>query len=478
MVTIAVPSETTADEARVALVPESVAKLVKAGARVIVQRGAGDRAGFPDDAYVKAGATLAADAAAAFADAAVVVHVRRPTAQEAALLREGTVLIALLQPSASADLFAALAARKVSALALERVPRITRAQSMDVLSSQSTASGYKAVLIGAAALGKFLPMLTTAAGSIRPAQVFIIGAGVAGLQAIATARRLGGVVSAFDVRAAAAEQVKSLGATFVATDLVSASAEDKGGYAKAQAEDERARTLDAIGKHIVSQDLVVTTALIPGKPAPVLITAAMVKGDAARRGDRGPRRGSRRQLRAHQARRDRRRERRHDHRRDEPRGHGAAARQRDAEPQCAHAASALDEGRRDRDRSRRGDHEGDARHARRSDPVSLTLLQLYVFVLAAFVGFLVITRVPPLLHTPLMSATNAISAISLVGSLVAAGSNKGTVSTVLGFIAVAAAMTNVVGGFIITDRMLKMFKREPAPGKSTASPESQVPSSK
>jgi NAD(P) transhydrogenase subunit alpha len=166
----------------------------------------------------------------------------------------------------------------VSALALERVPRITRAQSMDVLSSQSTASGYKAVLIGASALGKFLPMLTTAAGSIRPAQVFVIGAGVAGLQAIATARRLGGVVSAFDVRAAAAEQVKSLGATFVATDLVSASAEDKGGYAKAQAEDERARTLDAIAKHIVSQDLVITTALIPGKPAPVLITAAMVKG--------------------------------------------------------------------------------------------------------------------------------------------------------------------------------------------------------
>jgi NAD(P) transhydrogenase subunit alpha len=278
MVTIAVPSETTADEARVALVPESVAKLVKAGAAVVVQRGAGMRAGFPDDAYVKAGATLAPDAASACAEAAVVVHVRRPSASEAALLRPGTVLIALLQPSASADLFAALAQRKVSALALERVPRITRAQSMDVLSSQSTASGYKAVLIGASALGKFLPMLTTAAGSIRPAQVFVIGAGVAGLQAIATARRLGGVVSAFDVRAAAAEQVKSLGATFVATDLVSASAEDKGGYAKAQAEDERARTLDAIAKHIVSQDLVITTALIPGKPAPVLITAAMVKG--------------------------------------------------------------------------------------------------------------------------------------------------------------------------------------------------------
>jgi NAD(P) transhydrogenase subunit alpha len=277
MIKIAVPAETTPGEQRVALVPESAAKLIKSGAQVVVQRGAGARAGFPDDQYEKAGATLAADAAAACQDADVVLHVRRPSTEEAALLKPGSVLIALLQPMASADLFAALAARKVSALALERVPRITRAQSMDVLSSQSTASGYKAVLIGAASLGKFLPMLTTAAGSIRPAQVFIIGAGVAGLQAIATARRLGGVVSAFDVRAAAAEQVKSLGATFVATELVSAGAEDKGGYAKAQAEDERARTLDAIGKHIVSQDLVITTALIPGKPAPVLITADMVK---------------------------------------------------------------------------------------------------------------------------------------------------------------------------------------------------------
>jgi len=278
MIRIAVPRETAPDERRVALVPESAAKLVKGGAQVVVQHGAGLRAGFTDDAYTKAGATIAPDAASTCKDADVVARVRRPSADEAAMLRSGAVLIALLQPAASADLFGTLAKGKVSALALEKVPRITRAQSMDVLSSQSTASGYKAVLIGAAALGKFLPMLTTAAGSIRPAQVFIIGAGVAGLQAIATARRLGGVVSAFDVRAAAAEQVKSLGASFVASELVSATAEDKGGYAKAQADDERQRTLDAIGKHIVTQDLVITTALIPGKPAPKLITEAMVKG--------------------------------------------------------------------------------------------------------------------------------------------------------------------------------------------------------
>ena len=277
-VTIGVPAETAPGEQRVALVPESAAKLIKGGAAVVVQRGAGLRAGFPDEAYTKLGATLADSAAATCANADVVLRVRRPSADEVALIKNGALLIALLQPGANGDLPSTLAARKVSALALEKVPRITRAQSMDVLSSQATVSGYKAVLLGAAALDKFLPMLTTAAGSIRPANVFIIGAGVAGLQAIATARRLGGVVSAFDVRAAAAEQVQSLGAKFIASELVSAGAEDKGGYAKAQAADEAKRTLEAIGKHIVMQDLVITTALIPGKPAPKLITAAMVRG--------------------------------------------------------------------------------------------------------------------------------------------------------------------------------------------------------
>jgi NAD(P) transhydrogenase subunit alpha len=170
-----------------------------------------------------------------------------------------------------------LAERKVTALALELVPRITRAQSMDVLSSQSTVAGYKGVLVGAAALGKFLPMLTTAAGNISPAKVFIIGAGVAGLQAIATARRLGGVVSAFDVRPAAREQVLSLGATFVANELVTSTAEAAGGYARTQTQEEQINTLAAIGKHIPDQDLVVTTAQIPGRTAPTLITEQMVE---------------------------------------------------------------------------------------------------------------------------------------------------------------------------------------------------------
>ena len=185
--------------------------------------------------------------------------------------------MSLLSPARNQEILAALAARNITALALELVPRITRAQSMDVLSSQSTVAGYKAVLIGASALPKFLPMLTTAAGTVSPAKVFIIGAGVAGLQAIATARRLGGVVSAFDVRPAAREQVLSLGATFVAAELVAATSETSGGYAKAQSADDAQRTRDALAAHIKDVDLVVTTAQVPGRDAPRLITAEMVR---------------------------------------------------------------------------------------------------------------------------------------------------------------------------------------------------------
>jgi NAD(P) transhydrogenase subunit alpha len=273
---IGLPRETADHERRVALVPDSITKLVKAGHEVRVERGAGVSAGFPDAQYEAAGATLVADFAAAVDGAHVVAKVQRPDSGEIAQLPTGSALVCQLAVSTAKPTVEALNARQVSVLALELVPRITRAQSMDVLSSQATVAGYKAVLLAASALPKFLPSLTTAAGSIQPAKAFVIGAGVAGLQAIATARRLGAVVSAFDVRAAAREQVQSLGARFVATDLVSASAEDKGGYAKAQSDDEQARTLAAIGRHIVDQDLVVSTAQIPGRPAPRLITAEMV----------------------------------------------------------------------------------------------------------------------------------------------------------------------------------------------------------
>jgi len=261
----------------VALAPDSAGRLVKSGLEVAVQRGAGLNAGFRDDAYTAVGATIVPDARELLATGQVIAKVQPPTAEEVGAMSEGASLISLMRPGQHQELASVLARRNVSALALELVPRITRAQSMDVLSSQSTVGGYKAVLLGAAELGKFLPMLTTAAGNISPARVFVIGAGVSGLQAIATARRLGGVVSAFDVRPAAREQVQSLGASFVATELVSASAETAGGYARAQTNEEQQRTLAAIAGHIKDVDLVITTAQIPGRRAPTLITADMVR---------------------------------------------------------------------------------------------------------------------------------------------------------------------------------------------------------
>jgi NAD(P) transhydrogenase subunit alpha len=271
---IAVPRETTPGERRVALVPENVARLVKQQHEVRVERGAGTAAGFLDAAYEAAGAAIA-DGPAALAGAEVVARVQRPSEAEADLVPEGAVLVALLAPHQSGPLLARLAARRVSALAMEMVPRTTRAQSMDALSSQATLAGYKGVLLGAGALPRILPMMTTAAGTLAPAKAFIIGAGVAGLQAIATARRLGAVVSAFDVRAVVREQVQSLGASFVEVPQVAA--EGAGGYAKELGGSEQERVLAAIAAHVRDMDLVVTTAQVPGRPAPRLLTAEMIR---------------------------------------------------------------------------------------------------------------------------------------------------------------------------------------------------------
>jgi NAD(P) transhydrogenase subunit alpha len=268
--------EATSGENRVALVPDGVKALVRAGFEVSIQKGAGERAYCTDAAYTAAGGKLADDVAQMLGSVDVIAKVQRPTREEIGRLKRGTVLVALLSPATSAETLAELAKAGTTALALELVPRITRAQSMDVLSSQSTVAGYKAVLDAADAAPRLLPMLTTAAGSLAPAKVFVLGAGVAGLQAIATARRLGGVVSAFDVRAAAQEQVLSLGATFVAAEAVASDGESKGGYAKAQSDEQQKRTGAAIARHIADMDIVITTAQVPGRPAPRLITAAMV----------------------------------------------------------------------------------------------------------------------------------------------------------------------------------------------------------
>ena len=276
---LSIPAETAPRENRVAVTPDIIGRLTKLGFTVVVERGAGLRAGFRDDAFMAVGATVAASAADALQGATVVAKVQPPSNSEIDALPEGVTLISLMRQNGvqSQDLLNRLNARRVTALALELVPRTTRGQAMDVLSSQATVAGYKAVLMGSTALPKFFPMLTTAAGNITPSKVFVIGAGVAGLQAIATARRLGAIVSAFDVRPAVREQIQSLGATFVASDAVSASAETAGGYAREQTADEQTRTLAAISNHIKDVDVVITTAQIPGKPAPRLITADAVK---------------------------------------------------------------------------------------------------------------------------------------------------------------------------------------------------------
>jgi NAD(P) transhydrogenase subunit alpha len=275
-VQVATPKETAEDERRVALVPDTATKLIAAGLEVSLESGAGEAAFLGDDAYEKAGVKIVNSAAAMLEDAGAVLKVEAPTAAEVNLLKSGAVLISFLQPATQGDIVKALAKRGVTAFSLELVPRISRAQSMDALSSQASAAGYKAVLMAAGRLGKFFPMMMTAAGTVPPARVLVMGAGVAGLQAIATARRLGAVVSAYDVRPAVKEEVQSLGATFI--ELPLETQEGEGGYAREQSEEFLRKQRELIGEHIAKSDVVITTAAIPGRRAPLLVTADMVKG--------------------------------------------------------------------------------------------------------------------------------------------------------------------------------------------------------
>lgn len=271
---IGVPKEIAPHERRVALVPETVAKLTKSGIEVQIEAGAGLGSSYPDGDYQAAGAQVISDRKTLFGTSDIFIKVQKPSAEEIGLLREGSVLIGILQPLINPDLVQQLAQKKITAFAMDMIPRITRAQPMDVLSSQSTVAGYKAVLLASQYLPKFLPMLSTAAGTITPAKVFIIGAGVAGLQAIATARRLGAVVQAFDVRPAVKQEVESLGAKFVGLALEEAA--DKSGYAKELSEEHKQKERELIAKYVKESDVVITTALVPGKRAPLLITKEMV----------------------------------------------------------------------------------------------------------------------------------------------------------------------------------------------------------
>src|SRR5437879_604510 len=267
---IGVVRETAPGERRVALVPETVGRLAKAGNELIVERGSGEAASFPDRMYTEAGASIGD-----VWSAEMVLKVARPSDEEIGKLRTGTVLIAFLSPLTNHSLVRDLARRGVTALSMDAIPRITRAQPMDALSSQATVAGYKAVLLAAAALPKFFPMLTTAAGTIAPAKAFVIGAGVAGLQAIATARRLGAVVEAFDTRPVVKEQVQSLGAKFLEVDLGETGA-GAGGYAKELSEEAHRKEVELLAKAARENDIIITTAAIPGRKAPVLITREMI----------------------------------------------------------------------------------------------------------------------------------------------------------------------------------------------------------
>jgi NAD(P) transhydrogenase subunit alpha len=278
-ITIGVPTEIVENERRVALIPDAVKKYTKDGLSVLVQSGAGTEASYTDQAYTDAGATIVPDAASVFGKADLILKVQKPQPEEISLMRSGSAVIALLQPLVNHDLVKALASQGVTSFSMDAIPRTTRAQSMDALSSMSTLGGYKAVLLAANNMPKIFPMLMTAAGTIAPAKVLIIGAGVAGLQAIATARRLGAVVEAYDTRPVVKEQVESLGAKFVEVDMtgIEAQTQDSGGYAREASPELLRRQQETMANRAARSDVVITTALVPGRPAPKLIMADTVE---------------------------------------------------------------------------------------------------------------------------------------------------------------------------------------------------------
>jgi len=273
---VGVPRETAQGERRVSLIPDTVSKLT--GASVLVEKGAGDSAGFPDAAYVEKGASMANDAADLYGRADVILKVTPPSKEEAAMVKQGATIISLLYPLANLEAVKTLSSRGVTAFAMELIPRISRAQPMDALSSQSNLGGYKAVLLAAEALPRIFPMMMTAAGTLSPAKVFVVGAGVAGLQAVATARRLGALVEAYDVRPVVKEQIESLGARFAQMPIETKDAQDAGGYAKAQTEEFYQKQQKFLAERAQVSDVVITTALVPGQRAPKLISEEAVKG--------------------------------------------------------------------------------------------------------------------------------------------------------------------------------------------------------
>ena len=519
LTTLGVPRESAPDETRVSVVPESIAKLTKLGFRIVVEPGAGMRCGYDDEAYREAGAEVPSpesyrDAPDAAWKCDVVAKIDPPTQSEVAKLREGATLLSLLSPATNTELVEALADAKVSAIALDRIPRISRAQKMDVLSSMANIAGYRAVLEAAVTYQGFFGAAVTAAGTLPPAKVLIIGAGVAGLQAIAAARALGAEVRAFDVRPATKEQVESLGAKFLMLEFEE-SGEGEGGYAKTMSKEFIDAEMALFRQQAKEVDIVITTALIPGKKAPILWTRDMV--ESMKKGsvvvDMAAEQGGNCEV-------------------TEPGGEALHEGVHilgftDLPSRMGHTASRFFSGnivslledmvgesgyRVDlEDEVVRGalqTHDGEVlppperppappKPAPRSESIRPTikkpreaipdnratatlmsgLLALVifavvgrfapdsfvphftVFVLACFIGWQVVWAVTPALHTPLMSVTNAISGIILVGGMLQAGSGASDLPAILGAVALLFASINVAGGFLVTQRMLKMFVR-------------------
>lgn len=273
---VAIPKETAEREKRVALIPDTVSKLTEKGLEVVIEKNAGLASNFLDEAYKEAGATIQENRAELFSSADILISIQTPPREDVQNLSEGSILICFLWALQNEDTVNLLQEQNITALGMDAVPRISRAQNMDVLSSMSSIAGYKSALIGANELDRYLPMMMTAAGTIAPAKVLVLGAGVAGLQSIATAKRLGAVVEAFDIRPAVKEQVESLGATFVEVPDLDEDSETEGGYAKELSDDKQERQRQVIHEHAKKSDIIITTALIPGKPAPLLVTKEMI----------------------------------------------------------------------------------------------------------------------------------------------------------------------------------------------------------
>ncbi len=462
MTLIGVPRETAAGERRVALVPKVVERLHAAGLAVVVETGAGTGALIPDEQYEQAGATIGDPW-----PADLVVKVNPPTADEIGLLKPESTIVGFLAPRTRPEVAEGLRLAGVTGFAMEAIPRISRAQTMDALSSQANVAGYKAVLVAASESTRFFPMLTTAAGTVKPATVLVLGVGVAGLQALATAKRLGGKTTGYDVRPEVADQVRSVGAQWLDLGIDAAG---EGGYARELTDEERAQQQKALEKAITGFDVVITTALVPGRPAPRLVTAAAVEGmkpgsvvvDLA--GETG---GNCELTEPGQT------VIRHDVTIASPLNLPATMPEHASELYAKNIASLLDllikDGEAGTGFRRRSDR-GFMRHARRERRRKLErgfrkmydqlLANLAILVLSGFVGFAVISKVPNTLHTPLMSGTNAIHGIVLVGALVVLGrvEHPSLAEQIILFVAVVFGTLNVVGGFVVTDRMLGMFK--------------------